>query len=145
MNEYEKQAQKFLEQTNTEFKAAFLKHGLHFEDDKPRDIYLITLKRGNRIFKFNLGQSLDNSLNPEYRQQIKNRKVGLLQYYPSAYDVLTCLTKYDPEDFKNFCSEYGYNEDSRKAERIYKAVVDEYKNVCMLWNEAELKILREIN
>ena len=59
MNEYEEQANKFLKDTNTTFKAEFLKHGLHFQDDKDtRDIYLITLQRGERVYKFNFGQSI---------------------------------------------------------------------------------------
>ncbi len=61
-SEYEEQAEKFLKETQTEFKAEFLKHGLHFEgDEQERDIYLITLKRGEREFKFNFGQSIVNS------------------------------------------------------------------------------------
>lgn len=131
MSEYEKQAEKFLRDTNTEFKAEFLKHGLHFEDDKDkRDIYLITLKRGEKEYKFNFGQSLNDSDG--------NTK-------PTAYGVLCCLTKYDPDTFEEFCSSYGYDEDSRKAERIYKAVVEEWKNVKMLWTDEEIEKLQEIN
>jgi hypothetical protein len=63
---------------------------------------------------------------------------------PTAYDVLACLTKYDPGDFENFCSDYGYDTDSRKAEKIYKSVLDEWHNVAMLWNDEELELLREI-
>ena len=62
MSEYDEQAEKFLTETDTEFKAEFLKNGKHFEDDKElRDIYLITLKRGDREYKFNFGQSLAES------------------------------------------------------------------------------------
>lgn len=39
---------------------------------------------------------------------------------PTAYDVLACLEWYTPEDFKEFCAEYGYNEDSRKALATFK-------------------------
>ena len=63
---------------------------------------------------------------------------------PSAYDVLACLTKYDPGTFEDFCGDYGYDTDSRKAEKIYPAVVNEYQNVCMLWNDTELELLCEI-
>lgn len=64
--------------------------------------------------------------------------------HPNEYDILTCLTKYDPETFENFCSEYGYDYDSRSAEKTYKAVVEEYKNVTMLWNDDEIDQLSEI-
>ena len=129
-SEYDKQAEKFLNETNTEFKAEFLKNGKHFEDDtESRDIYKITLTRGERVYKFNFGQSINDS----------NGKTK-----PSTYDVLTCLTKNDPEDFKEFCLDFGYDEDSRKAERTYKAVVEEYKQVKMLWSDEEIEKLQEI-
>ena len=61
-SEYDKQAEEFLSSTNTEFKAVFLKHDKHFPDDKEeRDIYTITLKRGDRVYNFAFGQSLNDS------------------------------------------------------------------------------------
>jgi len=62
---------------------------------------------------------------------------------PTMYDVLTCLTKYDPETFENFCSEYGYDEDSRTAERTYKAVCKEYEAVDRLFSDV-MEELQEI-
>jgi len=57
MNNYEKQAEDFLKETKTEFKVKFVKHDLYFTDDKEtRDIYKITLKKGNN--KFNIHQML---------------------------------------------------------------------------------------
>ena len=64
---------------------------------------------------------------------------------PSLYDVLACLTTYDPGTFKDFCSEFGYDTDSRKAEKIYNAVEGEWLKVQSLFNDDELEILREIN
>jgi len=62
MNKYEEQANKFLKDTGTEFKAVFLKHATHFEGEtEERDIYLITLKRGDREYTFDFGQSLNDS------------------------------------------------------------------------------------
>jgi hypothetical protein len=58
---------------------------------------------------------------------------------------LACLTKYDPGSFEDFCNEFGYKEDSRTAERTYNAVVKEWQNVCMFWNDDEIEELREIN
>lgn len=62
---------------------------------------------------------------------------------PTMYDVLTCLTKYDPYSFEDFCGDYGYDEDSRKAEKIYRAVVKEYKAVQRLFGDI-LEELQEI-
>ena len=62
MSEYTKQAEDFLKKTGTEFKAEFLRFGKYFDDDKEeRDIYKITLNRGNRSFSFEFGQSINDS------------------------------------------------------------------------------------
>ena len=132
MDEYKQQAEKFLKETDTTFKAEFLKNGLYFQDDKePRDIYLITLRRKSKgifwVFKF--GQSINNS----------DGKTK-----PSAYDVLASLTTSNPETFKDFCGDFGYDEDSRKAEKTYKAVVKEWGNVKSLWSDKEILKLQEI-
>lgn len=48
---------------------------------------------------------------------------GPLAGSPDAAGVLDCILSdaNSPEDFADFCSEYGYDEDSRKAERIHRA------------------------
>lgn len=171
ISSYEQQALDFLQSTNTTFKAEFLKYGKHFDDDKEdRDIYSITLTRGQRSFTFNFGQSLNDSgfyytvgsnkimldrkeLNrKDLKTSIKMRNNSFIPtldkiHYPvtpSAYDVLACLTKYDPGTFENFCSEFGYDTDSRKAEKTYKAVVDEWKNIQALFTDSEIEQLQEI-
>lgn len=63
MENYSKQAKDFLSKTNTTFKATFLKYDKHFDSDtEKRDIYKITLKRGNREYIFNFGQSISCSM-----------------------------------------------------------------------------------
>lgn len=80
-------------------------------------------------------------VNRKYPGGPRNRK----KIIPTPYDVLACLTKYDPGTFENFCGEYGYDEGSRKAEGVYHAVVKEYKKVRAFFSDAELKLLEEIN
>ena len=44
---------------------------------------------------------------------------------PTAEEVLECLACdawADFDDFEGFCSEYGYDSDSRKAERLFKSL-----------------------
>ena len=173
-SKYEQQAEAFLNATKTAFKCEFLRHGKHFIDDKDtRDIYKITLTRGKRSYTFNFGQSIADSgfyytkgrkVNQIDRSQLTNKHlvawIKLRDYdflnngtsdtihypiAPTAYDVLSCLTKSDPGTFEDFCSEFGYDEDSRKAEKIYNAVVDEWKNVCALFTDEEIEQLQEIN
>lgn len=128
MENYEKQAQDFLEKTSSSLKIEFLKNGKHFTDDKDvRDIYKVTLSRGSRSYTFNFGQSI----------LIKGAP-------PTAYDILTCLQKYDIGSFEDFCFGFGYDEDSRRAEKIYNSVVEEYNALCMLYSDNEMEMLQEI-
>ena len=173
-SEYEQQAEAFLKATNTEFKCEFLFNGKYFCDDKEmRDVYRITLTRGRRSYTFQFGQSIVNSgfyytkgrqITQIDRSQLTNKNlvtwIKLRDYdfihngksdkihypvAPTAYDVLSCLTKSDPDTFENFCYEYGYDEDSRKAEKIYNAVLDEWRNVCALFTDEEIEQLQEIS
>jgi len=64
--------------------------------------------------------------------------------HPSAYDFLTCLTKNDPGTFENFCGDFGYDEDSRSAERVYKAVCKEWEQVSAFFTASEIELLQEI-
>jgi len=181
-NEYDKQAEDFLKETKTEFKAEFLKNDFHFKDDKEkRDIYSITLKKGNREFKFNFGNSLNSSVRFRivqgylYNDALKSMKEKGLsskgcntiedkrKYFgyfigcgnvfeenknfkiPNAYDVLSCLTKNEVGSFKEFCDNFGYDDDSIKAEKTFKAVQEEYKEIAILYNDEEIQKLQEIN
>lgn len=129
MNTYEKQATDFLEKTGVTMSVEFKENGKHFEDDKDnRDIYTVKFKRGRRSFRVIFGQSIANSGTP-----------------PTAYDVLACLQKYEVGTFEDFCGEFGYDTDSKRSEKVYKAVVKEFDNVCKIWSDAEIEQLQEIN
>jgi hypothetical protein len=133
MDDYEKQAQDFLTETGTTLTITFKKHDFYLEEEKSkRDIYEITLKRGSRFYTFDFGQSLSNSK---------------LNIEPTTYDVLASLTTDEPdlEKFEEFCASYGYDSDSRNAEKTYLALVEEHKNLKMLFTDAELEKLGEIN
>ncbi len=175
LSDYDQQAEDFLTKTNTTFKAEFKRNDLYFTGDKDkRDIYEITLKRGDREFIFEFGESLNNSgfYYTKGRQKIElDRKLletkNLGSYIknkldwsflnngksdivhipaaPTAYSVLACLTKYDCGTFEDFCSEFGYDSDSRTAEKTYKAVCNEWLNVQRLFNDTEIEILQEIS
>jgi hypothetical protein len=64
---------------------------------------------------------------------------------PTMYDILTCLQKYDIGTFKDFCSEFGCDENSRTAEKTYKAVEKEFKAMQSLFSDEELEVLSYIN
>ena len=144
MTNYNEQAENFLKKTQTTFKAEFLENKKYFEDDEAaRDVYIVTLTRGSRVYKFNFGQSLNKSKYFLFEQN-KNNTNLLKEITPTAYDVLACLQKYEVGSFENFCSDFGYNIDSIKAKKIYQAVVKEFNEVQKLWTDQEIIELQEI-
>jgi hypothetical protein len=53
---------------------------------------------------------------------------------PEAVDVLSCLANdaagvENAGGFEDWCAEYGYETDSRKAERIYKTCIHQSKRL----------------
>jgi hypothetical protein len=89
--------------------------------------YIVTLRRG-------LGHSAEDPEN-DIAPVWASRDGMTLAFYmgpalgrePTAYDVLSCLlldaASYDnARDFETWAEEYGYDPDSRKAERIYEKV-----------------------
>ena len=131
MTDYEKQAQAFLEKTGTTFEAVFSHNGKYFPEDKgTRDIYNITLRRGERSYTFQFGQSIANS--------------GKKGTSPVPYDVLSCLTKRSPGLFEEFCSDFGYDTDSRRAESTYQKVMEEWLHLTRLFSATELEEMEEI-
>ena len=128
---YDQQSAELLSKFGVTLKVEFSRHGKHFADDKEkRAIYKCTLRKGRRSYVFDFGQSIAGTLIDEK---------------PTEYDIMTCLQKYEVGTFEDFCSEFGYDEDSRTAERTYKAVVKEYDGVCRIFSDEELEILQEIN
>jgi hypothetical protein len=102
----------------------------YFSDDKDsRYVFKMKLTRNGKSYTFTFGQSI---------------AAGAEE--PTMYDILACMTKYDPEDFENFCANYGYDTDSRSAERIYKNVCKEWEAMQRLFPEPEvLEEMNEIN
>lgn len=61
---------------------------------------------------------------------------------PEIEDVLDCLASdasgfVNAESFEYWCDEYGYNSDSRKAEKIYKTIGSQAKKLEKFLGETE--------
>jgi hypothetical protein len=63
---------------------------------------------------------------------------------PSVYDLLACLTKYDPGTLDDFCGEFGYDPDSKKATETYFAVQQEWQKISRLFSDC-IEELAEIS
>lgn len=124
---YLQQANDFAKKHNVKMKINSVNYCKHFSDDKEeRYVFIITLSRNGKKYTFNFGQSI---------------AAGSKE--PTMYDILTCLEKYESIDFEDFCSNYGYDSDSIKALKTYKAVDREYKAVVRLFGDI-MEELQEI-
>ena len=122
---YQEAAELAVNALGIKIKKDWLTYDYHFEGDKvQRHIFKIKLTKNGKSFSFNFGQSIKEGDNK-----------------PTFYDILTCLQKYKVGTFENFCGDFGYDEDSRKAEKIYKAVSKEFANMQKLFSNEELEIL----
>lgn len=128
-NLYNKGAYLIANEIGLKMKVGESEYKRYFPSDKDsRYVFKITLKKGGKQYTFNFGQSIAEGSNE-----------------PTLYDVLACLTKYDVGTFENFCSDFGYDEDSRTAEKTYKAVLKEWQAMERLFNSEELELLQLIN
>lgn len=169
ISEYEQQAIEFLEAANAEM---FIKFGGTtknelWDEKENRNFYHVTIKtpRGEMALKFwdslnntekcNLSfenycakfhHCYSNAMNLKEKIDAKRGyKLYKFQHMPKEYDILACLTKYDPGTFEDFCFEYGYDTDSRRAEIIYFLCQKEYKDLSRIFTAEQLEQLAEIN
>lgn len=79
----------------------------------------------------------DDRLTRQYR--------GKKRTQVTAYSVLACLQKNDPGSLEDFCGDFGYDTDSRRAEETYRAVVEEWRKVRRFFTAAEMEQLQQIS
>lgn len=167
-NEYTTQAEKFLQDASATMKINFQGRAINtiWKEKQPRNLYAVTIATPRGSYTFNFWDSLHNTeltqmTVQEYAAKNLRRRWEYMTYSeknkasaelaqkqkearPDCYDVLACLTKYDPGTFEDFCAEYGYDEDSRTAERIYVAVQNEFANLKRIFDPEQLEAMREI-
>lgn len=167
-NEYTNQAEKFLQDANATIKIELQGRAINtaWKEKQPRNLYAVTIATPRGSYTFDFWDSLYNTELTQttveqyaqkhfrmryedmtYSEQKKARAelaIKQKEARPTCYDVLACLTKYDPGTFEDFCSEYGYNEDSRTAERIYIAVHKEFANLKRIFDPKQLEAMHEI-
>ena len=128
MNEYEKQAQDFLESTGTELTVEYDGYRKYFPDDKEkRSVFEFTLRRAGKEYVGTFGQPI-----------AKGNKM------PTPYDILACLDYWEG-DFEDFCEEYGYSDDSINVLNTYNAVIKQSNGLKELFTFDELEKLGEIS
>lgn len=167
-NEYTEQAEKFLQDANATMNIDFQGRAINtaWKEKELRNLYAITITTPRGSYTFDFWDSLHNTEITQMTVEQYARKHFRMLYEdmthseqkkasaelakmqkearPTCYDVLTCLTKYEPGTFEDFCSEYGYDEDSRTAERIYIAVQKEFANLKRIFDPEQLEAMQEI-
>ena len=153
MNEYIKQATEFLQKTHAKMKIEYVGLAVNKEwkEKQKRCLYEITLTSPRGFMIFDFWDSIRNTeirtmpfdaYNVQANKELAAKKKAAV---PSVYDVLACLQKCDLGTFENFCSDYGYDDDSRTAMRVYLAVQNEYTQLARLFTPEQMEELAEIN
>ena len=169
MSEYTEQAEQFAKDHNVTMTATYIGHYPRFGGSITA-VYQVVLSRVGikKPFSFRFSTSIHDSWAyssaTSWVQGLPNRfrlesffenylikpvstvngiNIRQTKKAPSIYDILACLTKYDPGRFEEFCGEYGYDEDSKKAEGTYREVLDEWRNVERMFGDV-LEELQEI-
>lgn len=132
--DYDKQAADFLKSTGVKFSAVlsdtkdplWSKNGVHGHH------YRITLSRSGKRVSFDFWDSA------------ARMQEGVTTVSP--YNVLACISSDSscPDTFEEFCSEFGYDQDSRQAEQTFKNLSKFSKKLKVFFTESELEALQEI-
>jgi len=121
----------------------------YFDGDKEERLILrVYITREKEEIAFRFGMSVNDTeafteaeyCGTDHMQKIfKRRKVkdGLL------YSLLSCCASdYSiPDTFEEFCSEFGYDTDSRKAEKLFHDCQEQSKRLRTIFKEEEIDCL----
>ena len=173
MSEYQQQALDFLEKCNATIDIEFVgvATNQNWNEDTKRNKYrfTITTPRGKMVGDF--WDSIHNTeitlMTPELycrryygwhydcmmrheQAKMRNELKALKETAaPTEYSILACLTKYEPGTMDDFFHEFDY--EIHNADDIfcflntYNAVVKEYRDLCRIFTEEQMELLREIN
>ncbi len=133
INEYAKQAQDFLQSTgvNLRIRLSNTKTAPWDKRDEDRNHYLVTLSRKGQRMTFDFFGSINDAASGRE---------------PNSYDVLSCISSdyYTPDSFAEFCGEYGYDQDSITALKMFKRCDRFAKRLQAFFTEQEAQQLSEI-
>ncbi len=145
MSTYETEARDFMIRNK-------IKMGVTFKDREANRLWNDNAKR-NRYSVYIQNTDTDEAMRVIFWDSIYNTEHNIT---PTCYDILACLTKYDPGEYKEFCFEFGYETEienqfggftrNETAYKIWRACCDEWRRVKRVFGEGEiLEELREIS
>jgi hypothetical protein len=108
---YQQQASDFLAKhgISFSFKLANTKRP-SWDNGRQCNHFIVTFRKGTRRVSF------------DFFDSTRNFEKGIKEL--DAYSVLACCSSelYCPDTFEEFCNEFGYDNDSRQAEKTFKAL-----------------------
>jgi hypothetical protein len=138
MNEADKAVAEYLKSIGVAYSTVYL--GERTEDKWKHDAWSVTFARrpshGVEHFEFRTGTGLRKA-NKAHKTSALYREVPVA---PTAASVLYSLTLDSSAvgiSFASWCSEFGYDTDSREAERIYRACQDNADKLARILSSAE--------
>lgn len=168
MNEYIKQAEDFLQKAQATCEITFigLAKNVNWNEKELRNMYSVTLTTPRGSMTFDFWDSIYNTELTRMDEEAFSKKFYKMHFRdltlseklkvkkelerkkaearPSAYDVLACITKYDPSTFKDFCADFGYSDDSILALKTYVAAQAEYFHLTQIFTPEQMEELQEI-
>ena len=137
MTDYQKQAKDFLKACNATmiFECLGPMYNENWNDNTKHNRYTVTLTtpKGKMVFDF-----WDSFYNTTNKKQ------------PTEYDILACLgaEAYEPGTLDDFFDEFGYEinkgRDALRFLNTYNAYVKQYRDLCRIFTEEQMEMLREI-
>ena len=116
MKDYRKETLDFLKRVNAKVKITSIGYERPLWSSSYYCTYRITISRNWKRYT--------------YKYYDNNRRT------PDEYDVLSCLEKYDVGSYKDFCDNFGYdNEFNKDTMKIYKAVLKEVEGVKRVFGD----------
>lgn len=162
MTEVRERIQKIFKEQNITMDIYFVGFTINEDwgDTKRRPLYEITLSSPKKTMRFHFWDSIYRAeimqmTNDDYAKEcykcayadlpsqdkIKIHKELADKKAACALterEVLDCLSFSDPGNFFDFCEGYGYDKDSREAEKIYHAVLKEYLGLRNIFTAEQL-------
>lgn len=172
MSEYQQQALDFLEKCNATMEIEFIgvETNMNWNEDTKRNKYRFTITTPKGKMSGDFWDSIRNTeitlMTPEQycRKYYRQYHEGLMRHeqarirkalqeekakaVPTAYSILACLQKYEVGTMNDFFHEFGYEvhsaDDMFTFMNTYNAVVKEYCDLCRIFTEEQMEMLREM-
>jgi hypothetical protein len=168
-NEFTRQADEFLEKANAKLTIRWigLMRNEMWDGKELRDRYEITLTTPKGSMTIDFWDSIHDTeihnitaakyaeikykqhwellWNNERQKIYKELSQAKQDAEVTAYDILSCLEKYEIGTFEEFCAECGYSNDSIRAYKTFIACDEQYKKLKRLFTEEQMEELCEIN